>query len=31
MKQMIARKDDVVNQNTAGITYLFKKNKEALN
>lgn len=27
MKQMIARKDDVVAQNTAGITYLFKKNK----
>jgi dihydrolipoamide dehydrogenase len=27
MKQMIARKDDVVSQNTAGITYLFKKNK----
>ena len=27
MPQMIARKDDVVAQNTAGITYLFKKNK----
>ncbi len=27
MKQMIARKDDVVAQNTAGISYLFKKNK----
>ena len=27
MKQMIARKDDVVGQNTSGITYLFKKNK----
>ncbi|MFP5078965.1 dihydrolipoyl dehydrogenase [Pedobacter sp. JCM 36344] len=27
MPQMIARKNDVVNQNTAGITYLFKKNK----
>ncbi|MFD2284635.1 dihydrolipoyl dehydrogenase [Pedobacter petrophilus] len=27
MNQMIARKDDVVAQNTAGITYLFKKNK----
>jgi dihydrolipoamide dehydrogenase len=27
MAQMIARKDDVVAQNTAGITYLFKKNK----
>ncbi|WP_129714412.1 dihydrolipoyl dehydrogenase [Pedobacter sp. SYP-B3415] len=27
MKQMIARKDDVVQQNTAGIQYLFKKNK----
>ncbi|CDS93573.1 dihydrolipoyl dehydrogenase [Sphingobacterium faecium] len=27
MKKMIARKDDVINQNTAGITYLFKKNK----
>ncbi len=27
MKQMIARKNDVVSQNTAGITYLFKKNK----
>jgi dihydrolipoamide dehydrogenase len=27
MSQMIARKDDVVAQNTAGITYLFKKNK----
>jgi len=27
MKQMVARKDDVVAQNTAGITYLFKKNK----
>lgn len=27
MTQMIARKDDVVAQNTAGITYLFKKNK----
>ena len=27
MPQMIARKDDVVGQNTAGITYLFKKNK----
>ncbi|MBP3943077.1 dihydrolipoyl dehydrogenase [Sphingobacteriaceae bacterium WQ 2009] len=25
--KMIARKDDVINQNTAGITYLFKKNK----
>jgi dihydrolipoamide dehydrogenase len=27
MPQMIARKNDVVAQNTAGITYLFKKNK----
>ena len=27
MPQMIARKNDVVNQNTAGIQYLFKKNK----
>lgn len=27
MPQMISRKDDVVAQNTAGITYLFKKNK----
>lgn len=27
MRQMIARKDDVVAQNTAGIQYLFKKNK----
>lgn len=27
LKKMIARKDDVINQNTAGITYLFKKNK----
>ena len=27
MKQMIARKNDVVAQNTAGIEYLFKKNK----
>ncbi|MBB2149731.1 dihydrolipoyl dehydrogenase [Pedobacter gandavensis] len=27
MPQMIARKDDVVAQNTAGIQYLFKKNK----
>jgi dihydrolipoamide dehydrogenase len=27
MTQMIARKNDVVAQNTAGITYLFKKNK----
>lgn len=27
VKKMIARKDDVINQNTAGITYLFKKNK----
>lgn len=27
MSQMIARKDDVVAQNTAGIQYLFKKNK----
>jgi dihydrolipoamide dehydrogenase len=27
MPQMIARKDDVVSQNTAGIQYLFKKNK----
>ncbi|UIR55190.1 dihydrolipoyl dehydrogenase [Sphingobacterium sp. SRCM116780] len=27
MKKMIARKDDVINQNTAGITFLFKKNK----
>ena len=27
MSQMIARKNDVVAQNTAGITYLFKKNK----
>lgn len=27
IKKMIARKDDVINQNTAGITYLFKKNK----
>ena len=27
MPQMIDRKDDVIAQNTAGITYLFKKNK----
>ena len=27
MKQMIARKNDVVAQNTAGISFLFKKNK----
>ena len=27
MPQMIARKNDVVAQNTAGIQYLFKKNK----
>lgn len=27
MPQMIARKDDVIAQNTAGITFLFKKNK----
>lgn len=27
MQQMIARKDDVVKQNTAGIEFLFKKNK----
>jgi dihydrolipoamide dehydrogenase len=27
MKQMIARKNDVVAQNTAGIQFLFKKNK----
>lgn len=27
LKKMIARKDDVIAQNTAGITYLFKKNK----
>lgn len=27
MSKMIARKDDVIAQNTAGITYLFKKNK----
>ena len=27
MKQMIARKDDVVKQNTAGIEFLFRKNK----
>src|SRR5690606_36676449 len=27
VKKMIARKDDVIAQNTAGITYLFKKNK----
>ncbi len=27
MAQMIARKNDVVDQNTAGIVYLFKKNK----
>ncbi|MDO7743037.1 MAG: FAD-dependent oxidoreductase, partial [Pedobacter sp.] len=27
MPQMIARKNDVVAQNTAGIVYLFKKNK----
>lgn len=27
IKQMVARKNDVVSQNTAGITYLFKKNK----
>src|SRR6476661_6268806 len=27
LKQMIARKEDVVAQNTAGITYLMKKNK----
>ena len=27
MKKMIDRKDDVIAQNTAGITYLFKKNK----
>jgi len=27
MAKMIARKDDVIAQNTAGITFLFKKNK----
>lgn len=27
MKKMIARKDDVIAQNTAGIAFLFKKNK----
>lgn len=27
MKQMIARKDDVISQNVAGIEFLFKKNK----
>lgn len=27
LKQMIARKDDVIAQNTSGIEYLFKKNK----
>ncbi len=27
MEKMIARKDDVIAQNTAGITFLFKKNK----
>jgi len=27
MKKMIDRKNDVINQNTAGITFLFKKNK----
>lgn len=27
MKQMIARKDDVIAQNTSGIEFLFKKNK----
>src|SRR5690606_32225270 len=27
MKKMIARKNDVITQNTAGITFLFKKNK----
>lgn len=27
VKQMITRKNDVIAQNTAGITYLFKKNK----
>ncbi|WP_257669058.1 dihydrolipoyl dehydrogenase [Parapedobacter tibetensis] len=27
MKQMIARKDDVIGQNVAGIEFLFKKNK----
>ncbi len=27
LPKMIARKDDVINQNTAGITFLFKKNK----
>lgn len=27
LKQMVKRKDEVVQQNTAGITYLFKKNK----
>src|SRR5687768_7181755 len=27
MKQMIARKDDVIAQNVAGIEFLFKKNK----
>lgn len=27
MKKMIARKNDVIAQNTAGITFLFKKNK----
>ncbi|MDR2284739.1 MAG: dihydrolipoyl dehydrogenase [Sphingobacterium sp.] len=27
VKKMIERKDDVIAQNTAGITYLFKKNK----
>src|SRR5690606_25362654 len=27
MKQMIARKDEVISQNVAGIAFLFKKNK----
>src|SRR5690554_1112329 len=27
IKKMMARKDDVIAQNTAGITFLFKKNK----
>ena len=28
LKQMIKRKDEVVQQNVSGIVYLFKKNKE---
>ena len=27
VKKMMARKNDVISQNTAGITFLFKKNK----